>query len=148
MSYLSKSGEYGLRAMIYLSTYRSESAYIPIQRIADDLQISFHFLTKILQILSNRQMIQSYRGPNGGVTLARTPDTITLWEIVETLEGADFMNECLLGLPGCGESTPCPFHEFWDQTKVNLRGYLQNHTLLNIQEETKNQGLHISPSGI
>jgi len=81
-----------------------------------------------------------------GIWKKRGSAGITFWEIVETLEGVDFMNPCLLGLPESGESTPCPFHEYGDQVKASLWEYLKKNTLLKVQEMTETQGLRITAS--
>lgn len=89
--------------------------------MAEELDISFHFLTKILQVLTQKGVLHSYRGPNGGVVLARDPGTLYLEELVLMMEGEDFFDTCLLGLPGCGERKPCPVHAFWKETKAALK---------------------------
>ena len=44
--------------------------FVSIRRMADELDISFHFLTKILQSLTSEGLLISHRGPKGGVRLA------------------------------------------------------------------------------
>lgn len=48
---LSKSCIYGLRATLFLSA-REQDGFIPIREMSEKLEISFHFLTKILQQLT------------------------------------------------------------------------------------------------
>ena len=48
---LSNASEYGIRALIYLAAHQEKST-IPISEISERLNISFHFLTKILQVLT------------------------------------------------------------------------------------------------
>jgi hypothetical protein len=36
-----------------------------------------------------------------------------LYEIVVAIDGEDLFRECVLGLPGCGDATPCPLHDEW-----------------------------------
>ena len=121
MSLLSKSCVYGLRAEIYVAIHTPERAYVPIREIAKELNLSFHFLTKIFQTLTEDGLLKSYRGPSGGVALGRPAQQVTLLDIVHSLEGRDLFRECILGLAHCGERRPCPLHKAW----ADLRGKLQ-----------------------
>ncbi|HCT51303.1 MAG TPA: transcriptional regulator, partial [Balneola sp.] len=63
---LSKSCVYGLRASIYLAS-KSDEEFNSIKEMSDKLEISFHFLTKILQQLTAESLMVSYKGPKGGI---------------------------------------------------------------------------------
>ncbi len=118
---LSKSCIYGLRASIFIALHEEEGGYVSIGRISEELGISFHFLTKILQHLTEGGIMKSYRGPSGGVRLTRSPASVTLLDVVEILEGEDYFRTCILGLPGCGKENPCPLHEEWAQARKRMR---------------------------
>ena len=77
---LSSSTVYAIRASIYIAAHK-EGEYIAISEIAKQLDISFHFLTKILQKLTQDKLMRSYRGPNGGVAFTRSLDKIFLTDI-------------------------------------------------------------------
>ena len=125
---LSKSCEYGMRATLYLASL-NEDGYVPIGTISDELDISFPFLTKIFQQLNNADLLESHRGPNGGVALTRAPESITLREIIVAIDGEEFFTECLLGLPKCGKAAPCPLHESWACERGRLEALFQGTTL-------------------
>ena len=113
MRIISKSGEYGLRALVYMAAHREEGEFVSIRGVAEKLDISFHFLTKIFQILTQKGFLHSYRGPNGGIAFQIPPENIVLSDLIRALEGDDFFDKCLLGLPGCGERKPFPMHNCW-----------------------------------
>ena len=123
MALLSKSCVYGLRATIYIATRQADQAYVPIREVSRELKLSFHFLTKILQTLTEDGLLRSYRGPSGGVALAKPANKITLLDVVNSLEGKDLFRRCVLGLARCGDRKPCPLHETW----ARHRGELQRH---------------------
>lgn len=125
---LSKSCEYGLRATLYLASLESER-YVSIRKISEDLDISFHFLTKIFQTLTQASLMQSFRGPNGGIALARPASEITLRDIVIAIEGPALFTECVLGLPGCGSGNPCPLHARWGMVREQLEAMFASETL-------------------
>jgi len=142
---LSKSCEYGLRAMLYLGTLGDEDAsgseardptreYVSIQTVSDELAIGFSFLTKVFQQLNDAGLLTSKRGPGGGVALTRAPDAISLYEIVVAIDGDDLFEECVLGLPGCGEAEPCPLHEHWTEERDRMKTTFRQTTLAEVPD--------------
>ena len=113
MGMLSKRCEYGLRAVLFLVAQRERRPYVSIREISDTLDVSFHFLTKILQALTEGGLLTSYRGPSGGVALARDAHEITVLNLIDCLEGPDLFRSCVLGLEGCCSRKPCPLHAYW-----------------------------------
>ena len=130
---LSKSCEYGLRASLYLATLDQEG-YVSIGTISEELDISFAFLTKIFQKLNDAGLLASRRGPNGGVALTRPADEVALYDIVVSIDGDDLFEECVLGLPGCGEAEPCPLHEQWADERDRLEQIFRTTTLDELPE--------------
>lgn len=145
MKVLSKSSEYGLRALLYMVGKHKEQEFMSIREISEQLDISFHFLTKILQSFTQANLLVSYRGPNGGVAFKVSPDKIMLGDIVRILEGNDFFETCLLGLPGCGASTPCPMHQFWMGIRNNLQMEFDSTSLEEMGNKALHSGLRLIP---
>lgn len=116
---LSKGCEYGLAGAMYLASIQQDG-YVPIRAISERLDISHPFLAKVFQQLNDAGLLTSMRGPNGGVALSRPPDQLTLKEIVIAIDGSALFTECVLGLPGCGDDTPCPMHDQWEEVRDHL----------------------------
>ncbi|HMO04784.1 MAG TPA: Rrf2 family transcriptional regulator [Kiritimatiellia bacterium] len=128
MSLISKSCEYGLRATLYIAARRGDD-YVSIRDISRDLDISFHFLTKILQKLTQHGILKSYRGPSGGVALARPVKSVSLLDVVQAIEDRELFTSCVLGLNECGEKTPCPLHAQWAQERARIQRMFRGTTL-------------------
>jgi len=143
---LSKSCVYGLRASIYLAT-KEDDQFIPIKRMSETLEISHHFLTKILQELTAQGLLDSYKGPNGGVKLKKPTDKITLMDIVLAIDGPDLLTECALGLPGCGIKNPCPLHNKWASTRDSIRQMLESSSLKEMVVRGKKEDLRLTKEG-
>lgn len=143
MLLLSKTCNYGIRAALYVAS-KNDQQFVPIRQIAEDLNISFHFLTKILQTLTQKHIMNSYRGPNGGVSLAKPANAITIYDIIEAIDGLNLFEQCILGLPGCGNTKPCPFHDNWMLVREDLKNTFKNSTLSDLSIRIKDFGLRIT----
>ena len=144
MKVLSKSSEYGLRALLYM-VGKGGQEYVSIREMSEQLDISFHFLTKILQSLTQANMLVSYRGPSGGVAFNIPPEKILLSDVVRVLEGDDFFDTCLLGLPGCGEKAPCPMHRFWKEIRSALQDEFETTSLATMGQSAISRSLRLTP---
>ncbi|MGH1365780.1 MAG: RrF2 family transcriptional regulator [Calditrichia bacterium] len=139
---LSKTCIYAIRAVLFTASYGGKE-FVPIKRIAKELGISFHFLTKILQTLTQKGIMNSYRGPKGGVALAKPTENISIAEIVIAISGKEIFEECILGLPGCGEQQPCPLHEQWSDYRAGLQQMLAETTVAGLANKITSEGLRI-----
>lgn len=143
---LSKSCAYALRASIYLAAV-SNGEYISLNRASKKLDISYHFLTKIFQRLTRNGLMESMKGPNGGVKLKRPSEQIYLVEIVRVIDGDKLLTECALGLPGCGTAKPCPLHQQWADTRDEIRKMLEKTTISDLVQKGKKGKLRITAEG-
>jgi Rrf2 family protein len=144
MSLLSKSCVYGVRAAVYVAANQGDRPYVPIHEIAEELNLSFHFLTKILQQLTESEIMRSYRGPKGGVALTRPASKISLLQIVESIDGPEVFTECVLGLAGCGELTPCPLHDRWTAHRAAIKALFAGARLAEVSRRTVESKLRIA----
>ena len=125
---LSKSCEYAIRTALHIAS-RDLSAYTPVREVSAALGIPYPFLAKIVQTLTQAKILQTMRGPTGGIMLARAPSAITLEEIVVSIDGPGLFHTCVLGLPGCGNLAPCPLHEGWVPTRERIHTLFRTATL-------------------
>ncbi len=108
----SRQCEYALQAVLYLAL-RPEGEMTSIKSLARRLGIPYHFLGKILQDLTRKKLLVSLKGPTGGFALAVPAKDVTLFHIVEAIDGAGFMRNCVLGFPECSGTNPCAVHSAW-----------------------------------
>jgi Rrf2 family protein len=139
----SKGCTYAIRAalLVTLKEMQEDRKFIPIRELAAELELSFHFLTKIMQILTEAHIMESFRGPNGGIGLARPAKEIALIDIVSAVDGLGLFSQCALGLPGCGEEVPCPLHETWARRREDLKKMLSKTTLATLAKDIHRQTL-------
>jgi len=83
---ISKASNYAICSLVYLASQANKEP-IDVGEIAERLNISHGYLAKIFQLLSRARLVFSQRGPKGGYTLAHKPESITLLDVVEAVEG-------------------------------------------------------------
>jgi len=130
----SKSCEYALQASLFLAR-NSDDEFALLRDISDHLNIPHHFLSKVLQTLARNDIVISSKGINGGFALARDPGEITLIEIVRAVDGDKFLEDCVLGFPGCADQSPCPVHSQWKRAKDIILVMLNKKTLADLSKE-------------
>lgn len=143
---LSKACVYGLRSSLFLAAH-GKDGYVSIREMSEKLDISFHFLTKILQQLTRAGLMESHKGPKGGIRLTKSGSEVNLFEIVAAIDGTELFTECALGLPGCGVKKPCPLHDKWAGTRDGIRDMLENTNLVELAAKGKKQNLRITDDG-
>jgi len=124
---LSGTGQYALRAVLYLAGETSETP-TPAAEIAAELEIPDNYLSKILHKLSRAGILDSTRGKNGGFQLAIPPEDLTLLEVVGPFDRIDGSPICLLGRPECSDVEPCRAHRRWKEVALEVAEFFQSTT--------------------
>ncbi len=139
----SKACNYGVRAALYVAT-RNQQEFVSIKEISEKLNISFHFLTKILQTLTQSGIMTSFRGPKGGVALAKPAIEISLLDVVQAIDGESLFTECVLGLNNCGDDEPCPLHNQWTGIRQNIHDLLETTSLDQVALDITHNGFRLT----
>jgi Rrf2 family iron-sulfur cluster assembly transcriptional regulator len=124
----SKKCEYGLQAVLYLSTIE-ENRTAPADEISKKLGIPKEFVSKILQSLALKKIVCSKKGNSGGFYLGKPASEIKLIEIVEAIDGLSLFHNCVLGFPDCSPDSPCPVHNKWGKLRSEAYDMLTKETL-------------------
>ena len=123
---LSNTCKYGIRAVVYLAGNTNEEDKIGIRKISKELDIPAPFLSKILQQLVKQGLLLSSKGPHGGFSLSRKPNTIGLLDIVRAIDGNDVFTDCVMQAKKCKcadkEKAPCPLHYEYSDFRNNMIG--------------------------
>jgi Rrf2 family protein len=123
--------DYGLRAIIYLSTQDPEKC-CSIAEIAREQNVPRKFLEKIIQDLMRRGLIKSKRGSCGGYTLARSPDEISFYDVIEALEGPIAVNACMDDELSCDQLPRCAMVGVWSEIQQKVTEVFTRTTLANL----------------
>lgn len=89
---LSCKSEYAILALLEMATYYHSGEPMQIRQIATQQNIPDRYLEQLLATLRRGGIIKSQRGSKGGYFLAREPWKISVFEVLECLEGLDVNN--------------------------------------------------------
>jgi Rrf2 family protein len=137
--------EYALHCLLYMVDIPSGKP-IGIKDLATYQGVSETYLSKVYTKLRKSGIIKSIPGVNGGYALARNPENITFWDVVEAIEGSSPLfqcaeirqNELLLdknNLPDTHTKCPCLIKVVMWEAEEQMRQYLRNKTLAWLREQ-------------
>jgi len=100
------------------------------------LGIPWQYLRQLLTSLSKDGFISSIQGRGGGFRLSKSPEEITLADIVDAVEGPNVMNTCIMGFEDCPFDQKCAMHETWEGTRDGIMNILKNTTLASLKKDS------------
>ena len=129
---LTKKSEYALLSLVIIA-----KSNIPtnVETLSNELNISKSFLAKILQNLAKNNILNSYKGINGGFTLKKTCEQLTIFEITSTAEErSPTVFECTTSIGQCSASLNggCSVFPLLDNLQNKINGFLKDLTLKDI----------------
>lgn len=133
---LSTRSRYGTRLMQDLAQHYDKSP-VRIGEIAKRQDISVKYLEQLIIPLKQSHLIKSIRGTRGGHMLARSPDQITVGQIVRALEGAVDLVGCIENPGECKRSGSCLTRSIWKDASKAMHEKLNSITLSKLLEMGK-----------
>jgi Rrf2 family protein len=130
---LSCKCEYAILALLEMATYYASGEPMQIRQIAAQQNIPDRYLEQLLATLRRGGIVKSQRGSKGGYLLAREPWKISLFEILECLEGLDIRT-------GDEDTNPknldCSVvDEIWQEACQAANAVLQKYSLQDLCEK-------------
>jgi Rrf2 family protein len=116
---ITRQADYAVRAIVYLAELGPDQR-AATSHIAQEKQIPPSFLAKIVSQLSVAGLLQTSRGARGGVSLAKSPEQISLLEVVEAIDGPILLNECVADSGTCIFGDTCPMRPVWCDAQKEL----------------------------
>ena len=141
----SKATEYALRATIYIAKKGTEENKLGIEEIAKAIDSPKSFTAKILQSLTkDNKIIRSVRGPNGGFYLTDKAKKLPVRSILQAMGEDAVLEQCVLGLKKCSESSPCPMHFQYKSIKYQLIKLFETKTIQQLAADIKEGEIFIN----
>lgn len=130
---ISTKGRYGIRSIAELAiNYGKEP--LSIKSISERQDISEYYLEQIFAKLRKAGIIKSTRGSQGGYTLTRKPSEITIYDVLNPLEGPVEISECLQDVK-CDKENCCPAKNLWGRVQKSINEVLINITLQDLVDD-------------
>jgi Rrf2 family protein len=128
----SQTVEYALRAVAHLASEAPRP--LTTDQIAQTTRVPKAYLSKVLQSLVREGLVHSQRGVGGGMTLTRTPDKVTILDVVDAVDPINRITTCPLGLAAHGVRL-CPLHRRLDNALAQVERAFRQTTLAEVLAE-------------
>lgn len=135
---LSTKGRYGLRAMVDLAINSAGDEIVALSQIADRQSISLNYLEQLIARLRRAGLVKGIRGAQGGYILSKSPEDISIGDILRALEGNLNPVECteIMGEDLCDNSDVCVTKYVWKRISDSINETVDNIKLSELLEES------------
>lgn len=140
---LTRKAEYAIRAILYLSS-KKPNTKVMAKEISVNMEIPKQFLAQVMLSLNHHGFVRAIRGAKGGFMLARKPSSINLLEVIQSIEGKMFLNDCLVSQDICKCRPICPVSDVWQDAQNALLGVLKKATFSSIVKRSKQKEKFLS----
>tara|TARA_R110001592_G_scaffold16881_10_gene71646 strand:- start:9372 stop:9833 length:462 start_codon:yes stop_codon:yes gene_type:complete len=125
---ISKLADYSVVVLSAMSTHSHD--VISASTLSHLTKLPEPTVSKVLKLLSKAKIIQSTRGTNGGYSLVKEPQRITMDSVISAIDGPIAITACTDGAqPDCSLGNSCSLRGRWDGVNAALRSALQTVTL-------------------
>ncbi len=103
---LSKKADYALLAMGHLTAHARDGA-VSARELAETYDIPAELLAKVLQQLVRGRLLESHQGIRGGYGLGRSPETISVADVIQAIDGPLTVTACSDADHSCEQYSKC-----------------------------------------
>ena len=132
---ISTKGRYGLRVMTDLAVNGGENC-VSLKDIAEREHLSEKYLEQIVNQLSKAGLVKSLRGAKGGYKLTRSPEEITVEDILKATEGSLAPVACAEDNGKCTNYCDCVTSFIWTEIYKATIGVVSRITLKDLAERS------------
>lgn len=125
---VSRRADYATRVLLVLAS-QPQGSLLSAAELSAQTDVPQAFIHKIVQDLARAGYVRTTAGIDGGASLSRRADSITLLDVFEAVEGPLCMNVCLIGPGACPRDETCPVHPVWVRVQEVVRRELAAETL-------------------
>lgn len=129
---ISQTAEYALRAVVMLGT--AEGQPLTVKTLAERTKVPSSYLSKVLQSLGREGLVSAQRGLNGGFTLARALDEVTVLDVINAVDPLKRIERCPLGL-STHQRKLCPLHRRIDAGIAMVAAHFEETTIAQLIAE-------------
>lgn len=117
-------------AMLVMTTMvQATDVVFSAQQLAEVNHIEAPTASKVLKLLSQAGLVESFRGAHGGYRLARLPKEITVADVIRAIEGNIGITECVAEPGSCGQEAVCRLRGNWQHIGQAIEQVLSHLSL-------------------
>ncbi|MDR2957506.1 MAG: Rrf2 family transcriptional regulator [Coriobacteriales bacterium] len=116
--------DYAIRLIAALTL--SDSKPLSVREAAQEYDVPYAFARSIQHALVQAGLIKSIRGAQGGMLLAVDPNKLTLFKLIEAVQGPVNVSVCTSDYEWCSRVNKCEFHQVWEGANAILADYLDS----------------------
>jgi len=120
---ISKMTDYAIMVMVELHASRGQ--VLTAQALAENSHLELPTVSKVLKLLVKMSLVDSYRGVNGGYSLERNAQDISVAEIIAAIEGPIAMTECSVEEGLCAQEALCGLRGNWQRISVAVANAME-----------------------
>jgi len=140
---LSKTCEYALKTMIFLSSQAREGEVLSkLDDIAMAIDSPQAFTAKILQQLVNADLVESFRGRYGGFALPKDLEA-SIADVIIAIDGDKLIHGCMLGFQSCSDEHPCVLHNEVKPARDQLKRMLTTTSIHTVMADFLDNKSHL-----
>ncbi len=146
---LSTKGRYGVKALFELAMHQGAGP-LSLKAIAERQGLSEHYLEQLVAPMRKAGLVTSVRGAQGGYTLARPAEQISVGDIIRVLEGPIGFSDCAaedgaVPTEHCGRYENCLAHGVWGRVRDSIIAVVDNISLADLCEEARREQAKKTP---
>lgn len=122
----SQTVEYALRAIVHLA--KQPDALQTTAQISKATQVPSAYLSKVLQTLTRDGLVEVKRGVSGGYLLNKSPDEMTIYDVVQCVDPLQRIRTCPLELSSHRKRL-CSLHAKMDSALESIETVFRTTTL-------------------
>jgi FeS assembly SUF system regulator len=134
---ISKMTDYAIMVMVELHACRGE--VVSAQALAERSHLELPTVSKVLKLLVKMDLVDSYRGANGGYCLVREAKDISVADIIAAIEGPIAMTECSVEEGLCAQEAICSLRGNWQRLSVAIAEAMEGVSLAEMARPTEPQ---------
>ena len=129
---VSTKGRYALRVLVDLAEHQSDTC-VPLKEVADRQEISEKYLEAIIKELVKGGVLVGVRGKGGGYRLSKSPNYLSVFDILRLMEGSLSPVSCLeANSAPCARMSECRTLPLWQELNSVIEDCLKRYTIADL----------------
>lgn len=141
---ISKLTDYAILAMVELTADRD--AILSAQALAERCGLETPTVSKVLKALVRADLVESFRGANGGYRARSAPEHVSIAAVIDAIEGPIAMTECSIHEGLCTVEASCSARDNWQKVSRAVAGALERVSLADMSRPA--DAMKAAPTGL